>query len=123
MVLMLTAAATLGHAFFWVGLVNRLHALGIRRRTIKRLTLLFFAAAALFLLIAGWWVHNGGGSGGLGAVVWGYIALCASSVPSRCCAWLSSGSYNAGRRHRPALLAASRRDRFARSPAILATEH
>jgi uncharacterized protein len=47
--------ALLGHAFFWIGLVNRLHALGIRRRIIKLLTATCFALAAIIpIAIAGW---------------------------------------------------------------------
>lgn len=46
--------ALLGHAFLWVGLVNRLHALGIRRRIIKVITLGFFACAALIPIAVAW---------------------------------------------------------------------
>jgi predicted MPP superfamily phosphohydrolase len=42
-----------GHAFLWIGLVNRFHALGIRRKIIKRVTwvMLFFAAVIPFFII------------------------------------------------------------------------
>jgi predicted MPP superfamily phosphohydrolase len=39
--------ALLGHAFFWIGLVNRLHALGFRRRIINVATLTCFLLAAV----------------------------------------------------------------------------
>jgi uncharacterized protein len=39
--------ALLGHGFLWIGLVNRLHATGMRRRIVKRLTLVFFVAVVL----------------------------------------------------------------------------
>ena len=34
----LLSFAILGHAFLWVGLLNRLHSVGLRRRTIAVLT-------------------------------------------------------------------------------------
>ena len=34
--------ALLGHAFLWIGVVNRLHAVGFRRRTIHAITYVFF---------------------------------------------------------------------------------
>ena len=46
--LLLLLLALLGHAFLWIGLVNRLHALGIRRWIIKLATLAFFLCAVLF---------------------------------------------------------------------------
>ncbi len=76
------ALLALGHAFLWIGLVNRLHALGIRRRTIKRLTLLFFACAAIIpLVVLDWWIRTGGSSGGLGAAIRCYAALCLIIAP------------------------------------------
>lgn len=39
--------ALLGHGFFWVGLVNRLHATGLQRRIVKRTTLIIFAILGL----------------------------------------------------------------------------
>ncbi len=44
----------MGHAFLWIGLVNRLHAVGIRRRIIKLVTLGCFACAALIPIGVGW---------------------------------------------------------------------
>jgi len=53
--LFLLLLALLGHAFFWIGLVNRLHALGIRRRIIKLITATCFAFAAIIPIgIAAW---------------------------------------------------------------------
>jgi uncharacterized protein len=42
--------ALVGHTFLWIGLVNRLHAVGIRRWIIKSLTLVFFLCAGLIFL-------------------------------------------------------------------------
>ena len=47
--------ALLGHAFLWIGLVNRLHALGARRRIIKYATIGFFLCAVLIPIGIGWW--------------------------------------------------------------------
>ncbi len=82
MTVLATSLFALGHAFLWIGLVNRLHALGIRRRTIKWLTLLFFACAAILpLVVLGWWIGTGGAAGGLGAATGCYAALCAVIAP------------------------------------------
>lgn len=40
----LVALAALGHAAFWVGVVNRWHATGLPRPVVKSVTLLFYAA-------------------------------------------------------------------------------
>ncbi len=58
--LLLSSLALLGHAFLWIGLVNRLHSVGMRRRTMKLLTLgLFLCAAAIPVGVGAWWhVHN-----------------------------------------------------------------
>ncbi|MEN6558471.1 MAG: metallophosphoesterase [Thermoguttaceae bacterium] len=70
--------ALLGHGFFWIGLVNRLHALPLRRRRIKQLTLAMFAAAALIPVGLGWRCWDEG-SCGLGRMPWpviAYLAVC-----------------------------------------------
>jgi uncharacterized protein len=55
--------ALLGHAFFWIGAVNRLHALGVPRRIVKRVTATcFFLAAAIPIGIAGWLYARGSNS-------------------------------------------------------------
>jgi uncharacterized protein len=55
--------ALLGHAFLWIGLVNRLHAVGVRRSIIKLGTLpLFLCAATIPLGVGRWW--------------WAYTILC-----------------------------------------------
>ncbi len=53
--------ALLGHAFLWIGLVNRLHALGIRRRIVSATTVVLFLCAALLPVGIGWWIVQGGG--------------------------------------------------------------
>ena len=47
--------ALVGHGFLWIGLVNRLHALGIRRRIISVLTVVFFLCASLLPIAIGCW--------------------------------------------------------------------
>jgi uncharacterized protein len=42
--LILLAVALVGHAAFWVGLVNRCHAFGFRRKLVKSIALVFYAA-------------------------------------------------------------------------------
>jgi uncharacterized protein len=62
--------ALLGHAFLWIGLVNRLHAMGIRRRIIKSLSLVFFLCSVL-ILVGGWQY-----CGNDGVFVRLYVILC-----------------------------------------------
>jgi hypothetical protein len=55
MTLVLLLLALMGHAFFWIGLVNRLHAVGIRRVIINLVTAVcFLLAAAIPFCIVGW---------------------------------------------------------------------
>ena len=54
MIALLLFLALVGHAFLWIGLVNRLHAVGIRRWIIKSLTLVFFLCAGLIFLGIVW---------------------------------------------------------------------
>ena len=78
-----------GHAFLWIGLTNRLHAIGMRRRIIKRITIGFFLCAAAIPIVIGcrWYTGNlerpttaswGGiaGGGNAGFLVAAYVALC-----------------------------------------------
>jgi predicted MPP superfamily phosphohydrolase len=46
--------ALLGHVFLWVGLLNRLHALGMRRRTIHRISAVYLLCAGLIPVGIGW---------------------------------------------------------------------
>jgi uncharacterized protein len=60
--LFLLLAALLGHAFFWIGLVNRLHAVGIWRWVIKSCTAVFFLwMAACPIAVAVWFYKHGDG--------------------------------------------------------------
>jgi uncharacterized protein len=53
--LFLLLLALLGHAFFWIGLVNRLHSFGVARWIIRLFTGLFFFAAGMIPIgIAAW---------------------------------------------------------------------
>jgi uncharacterized protein len=53
----LLLSAALGHALFWIGAVNRLHALGIRRRIVDLLTAAFFLCAAGIPIGVGVWLY------------------------------------------------------------------
>lgn len=46
-IVLLMLLALAGHAFLWIGLVNRLHSVGIRRRIISVATLVLFLCASL----------------------------------------------------------------------------
>ena len=53
--LFLALLALLGHAFFWIGPINRLHAFAISRRIINRLTVAcLFCGAAIPIAVAAW---------------------------------------------------------------------
>ncbi len=65
-----------GHAFLWIGLVNRLHALGLRRRIIGRLTLVFLACAAILPIPVACWFYGGFSDARVGAMVAAYVVLC-----------------------------------------------
>jgi uncharacterized protein len=58
---LLLLLAALGHAFVWIGLVNRLHALGLRRWIISLLTVTMFLCAALIPVAVGWRLVQQGG--------------------------------------------------------------
>ena len=81
--LLLLFVALVGHAFLWIGLVNRLHALGIRRKTVKYITLVCFFCTVLIPLGIGW--HYVSGPKLLAAAPWGiidvYLILCWAIVP------------------------------------------
>jgi uncharacterized protein len=76
---LLLLLALLGHAFLWIGLVNRLHAVGVRRWIIKDITLVFFACAAIIPVALGWqyvsYVR-------FGVLASGYIILCWVVAPA-----------------------------------------
>jgi uncharacterized protein len=58
--LFLVFFALLGHAFFWIGLVNRLHSVGIRRWIIDSLTVLFFFCSVTIPLGVAFWFNVNG---------------------------------------------------------------
>jgi predicted MPP superfamily phosphohydrolase len=98
--LALVMLALLGHAFFWVGLVNRLHSTNLRRPIVKRVTLLFFACAAVIPLGIGWCyvAHCGYTTQGLwdfivvrspgDFFVTAYCALCWAVAPITLVRWI-----------------------------------
>lgn len=49
-----------GHAAIWVAVVNRMHAVGWKRPTIRRITIGLFIAAAAIPLALGYWLIRGG---------------------------------------------------------------
>jgi predicted MPP superfamily phosphohydrolase len=53
--LALLLLATAGHAFLWIGLVNRLHAVDIPRKLLKRTTAVLFLCATAIPVAVGWW--------------------------------------------------------------------
>ena len=87
----LFVVALAGHAFLLVGVVNRLHAFPVRRRTIKYVTWLFFALGAIVTVGIGWRILGGvstetpwrwGEDGTLaGILADGYIAVCLLIAP------------------------------------------
>src|SRR3954464_321373 len=72
----------IGHVVFWCAVVNRVHALGIRRRWVDALTI-FSGLALLFLPLAvlaavfhfgnAWLTPN---LSNLPRLAWGYVGLC-----------------------------------------------
>lgn len=82
--LCLLLLAAVGHAFFWIGAVNRLHAMGIQRRWVDSLTWVFFvSAASLPTAVLVWFLVKGVQrpmvgfqSGGAGAAAWAFSAYC-----------------------------------------------
>ena len=54
----LVALALLGHAALWVGLVNRWHATGYRRKVVKLLTLPLYAAFLLIPPVVAWGLYS-----------------------------------------------------------------
>ena len=56
--LLLVALAAFGHAAFWVGVVNRWHATGVRRWIIKSVSLFFYAALAAPAVWLAWQVFR-----------------------------------------------------------------
>jgi len=67
-----------GHAFLWIGLVNRLHSIGAKRRIIKRFTLAFFLAALTIPILIGVCQR----CAALGGLVGGYVVLCWIIAPA-----------------------------------------
>jgi uncharacterized protein len=80
--------ALLGHAFLWIGLVNRLHALGIRRRIVDFLTLAFFLCATAIPIAVGIYLYDsiherptiaswgGLADGGIATLIAAYTVVC-----------------------------------------------
>ena len=66
--------ALLGHAFFLVGLTNRLHSLGIRRKLITDGTKVLFVFGVLVVLGVGGWWYWGVAAGS--RVVFAYLIFC-----------------------------------------------
>ncbi len=58
LVLAILALALLGHAAFWVGLVNRWHAVGLPRSVVKGLTLLLYLPLVALPPVYAWHVYQ-----------------------------------------------------------------
>ena len=69
--------ALLGHAFLWIGLVNRLHSVGVRRWIVGIVTLGCFASAALIPFLVGWWYLQHRAMEGILGI---YIVVCLMAV-------------------------------------------
>ena len=54
------AVALVGHAVFWVGSVNRIHALGMPRKLVGALSAGCYALLAVVPLLYAWWLVAGG---------------------------------------------------------------
>ncbi len=99
--------ALVGHGFLWIGLVNRLHALGISHKIIKAGTLGGFACmAALPLLVVWQWFSR---AGELAAPLSVYAAVCwaIATITLVRLAWIRFAD------RRPALLRSEKRRRAA----------
>ncbi len=77
------ALALVGHAAFWVGVVNRWHATGFSRVVVKTVTLAFYAALVFPLFAACWYVMRHGVSWAADsstetAGLTAYLVLCAA---------------------------------------------
>jgi predicted MPP superfamily phosphohydrolase len=60
MIFVLALCTLVGHSFLWIGLVNRLHAVGLPRRLIKSFTkVIFLALLAGPLVFLAWWLAGG----------------------------------------------------------------
>jgi predicted MPP superfamily phosphohydrolase len=121
---LLLSLALLGHGFLWVGLANRLHALGIRRRIISVLTLVFFLCAATIPLVVGGWLIGQGNAQLLppsaittaGFLVGAYLAVCCVVAPVTLARFLWLRVV----RRRPSILRFQRRRPVAIDPAAAA---
>jgi hypothetical protein len=86
--LFLLLLALAGHAFLWIGLVNRLHSLGLRRWVVHLLTDAFFLLTGVIPLGIAAWVYvkrpegltiapwRAGGGGGVNGLIVVYTIVC-----------------------------------------------
>jgi hypothetical protein len=90
--LLLLALAAFGHAAFWVGMVNRWHALGFGRSVIKSVTLLLYTALFAPLAWAAWHAFRTRWSvrefwDGEASPLTIYLALCAAYGAAHLAIW------------------------------------
>lgn len=123
----LALLAALGHAYIWVALVNRSHAVGWSQRLVHGLTLAMFALAAGIPVAVGWAVYReameklSGTAWSLSWSAMGYLAVCwvggvwalaqwarrmvldlrRSTAPSRSRVWRLEPPWNAASKHDP----------------------
>ena len=83
MELLLLLLALAGHGFLWIGLVNRLHAVGARRSIIQLATIGYFLCAVLIPIVIGWWYVSrfAADDGKLVLVIRAYIVVCWAVAP------------------------------------------
>lgn len=111
--LLVVALALLGHGALWVGIVNRLHATGFRRSTVKSLTLCSYLAGAVIpLAVIGYlepWTTASFGIKDLRYLNWatGYVAFCGAYGAAHLPVW-GYTRWRAARRPASARLMAER---------------
>jgi uncharacterized protein len=80
MKILLLLLTLLGHAFFWIGLINRLHAIDIPRRPLKIITYsLFLFVGGVAVLVVRRWVME---SGEPAPLFDAYLVLCRFIAPA-----------------------------------------
>jgi uncharacterized protein len=80
MELLLLLVALLGHAFLWIGLVNRIHSVGMRRKVLKTISWSCFLCMVAIPVAIGWWYVVGRPENWT-FVIAAYAAICCVVAP------------------------------------------